>query len=282
MLEASSLSDRVFKLNIIQHGNGAATCPQNATAYVHFSCSLETGKVIHDTRRLNKPERYELSSDQLSLELKLCILSMRVGEISCFKIKQVQHAARQKRKLHLQSFQRAQEALSCDAYIYEIELISHDLQPCYSTQNLTTEAERTQKASNKKEDGNLYFSQKEYKLAMKEYYIAYHLISCDRSELLETLLLNISACCIPLSLYDQGIHYCTRTLELDPNNIKAYYRRSTCYMKKQQYEEAQMDIVQALSIAPTNQALIKQQATIKTLQTKQDQQERRMYNKLFH
>ncbi|CAK9291950.1 unnamed protein product [Gordionus sp. m RMFG-2023] len=67
--------------------------------------------------------------------------------------------------------------------------------------------------------------------------------------------LNIAACQIQNKSYKYVIDNCTKSLSLQPNNKKAYYRRSIAYLNLGEYELAYKDAKQGLSLEPNNKPL---------------------------
>ena len=64
--------------------------------------------------------------------------------------------------------------------------------------------------------------------------------------------LNNAACTLKLKLYKQAEKLCTKVLELDSNNVKAFYRRAQAYIQLVDLDLAEADIKKALDIEPEN------------------------------
>ncbi|XP_076816339.1 uncharacterized protein LOC143462174 [Clavelina lepadiformis] len=67
--------------------------------------------------------------------------------------------------------------------------------------------------------------------------------------------LNLSACQLNRGLYDSVIKNCTLVLEIQPNAIKALFRRGSAYVCVNDYENANNDIKKGLKLEPNNKSL---------------------------
>ncbi|EAZ51569.1 peptidylprolyl isomerase, partial [Cryptosporidium parvum Iowa II] len=61
-----------------------------------------------------------------------------------------------------------------------------------------------------------------------------------------------SSCMIKLQEYKSVLKYCTETLKLDKNNVKALYLRASSYLKLDDPDEARIDLYKAATIEPQN------------------------------
>lgn len=73
---------------------------------------------------------------------------------------------------------------------------------------------------------------------------------------LQTLKLNLANNLALVSYKLEDWRYacdCARkALDLDPDNTKALYRRALCYVKIEDYDRANTDIVKAIKLEPNN------------------------------
>lgn len=67
---------------------------------------------------------------------------------------------------------------------------------------------------------------------------------------------NMAHCQLQFEEYGATVDLCSRALKLDPDNLKALYRRSIAYTGLLMYEEAWGDVQRALEIDPTDKVSI--------------------------
>lgn len=115
-----------------------------------------------------------------------------------------------------------------------------------------------------KETGNVTFKAGKYAEAKLIYEEA--LKAADNNQLRSTLYANLAACSLKLQQFDQCIIECDSTLELDPLNVKALYRRALSYFETKDYVKCHSDLHRLLKLESTNQdALQLMRKTKKTL-----------------
>lgn len=81
--------------------------------------------------------------------------------------------------------------------------------------------------------------------------------------------------------YKKARTSCDDVLELDPDNIKALFRRSLCWEKLGELETAAKDIKKALAIQPEDADLKRSQARLEKLLTRQKEGQKKVYAKMF-
>lgn len=136
----------------------------------------------------------------------------------------------------------------------------------------TTAEEKIALAANRREDGNMLFSEKQYAKARRMYQRALRVLEnfvvdhdddedegdnatqeCQSSEAVQQLKLvchlNMSACCLRLQDYAGAMQSATEALHINPSNVKALFRRGQAYAKLDEYEKAHTDLTQALALA---------------------------------
>ncbi|KAK1943122.1 Peptidyl-prolyl cis-trans isomerase FKBP65 [Phytophthora citrophthora] len=104
--------------------------------------------------------------------------------------------------------------------------------------------------------GNLFFRHGQYQRAAFHYhkalvYFEYVFTDTDEEEaeadaLKLKLLLNFAACRLKTLHLDDAVHHVNQALEIDPENVKALYRRAQAYRLKDEFDLAQKDISQAI------------------------------------
>ncbi|KAL4174552.1 hypothetical protein KRP22_006489 [Phytophthora ramorum] len=115
--------------------------------------------------------------------------------------------------------------------------------------------------------GNLFFKHGQYQRAAFHYhkalvYFEYVFTDTDEEEaqadaLKLKLLLNFAACRLKTMHLDDAVHHANQALEIDPDNVKALYRRAQAFRLKDEFDLAQKDVARAMEIskaAEENQA----------------------------
>lgn len=81
-------------------------------------------------------------------------------------------------------------------------------------------------------------------------------------DLHKTILLNLSVVTNNTGDYKQTLINCTKALDIDENNTKAYFLRSTANLKMHNYDEAVQDIKKAIKLSPSDKKLRDEHALI--------------------
>lgn len=80
-------------------------------------------------------------------------------------------------------------------------------------------------------------------------------------ELKTNLYSNLAACQLKLCQFDRVIRNCSKSLEINNENVKCLYRRASAFLEHKDRESAEKDIKQILQLEPENTA-------VKELETK--------------
>ena len=68
-------------------------------------------------------------------------------------------------------------------------------------------------------------------------------------------LLNLAACHLKLGQYDHVVRNCSKVLEVEPGNVKGWYRRAKALLAMRDYESARSGLLKAKELDPGNQAV---------------------------
>lgn len=117
-----------------------------------------------------------------------------------------------------------------------------------------------QKASNLKEEGNLYFRNKEFLSASTKYSEALKTMESVSSEdangkkLILNLYVNRAACNLKLAKYENCLSDCSSVLMSTDNSFKtkALYRRAQAFAKMKSWKESRTDLLALLKDEPNN------------------------------
>ena len=122
-----------------------------------------------------------------------------------------------------------------------------------------------------KEKGNKFWEVKQYEEAKNEYSKALLAVAhifkenlceseADNKKLVKEIqipcLLNLAACLLQLKKdYNIVIIHCDNVLKIDPQNVKAYYRKALAYIELEELGLATKELINAREIDPDNQLL---------------------------
>ncbi|CRG99988.1 peptidyl-prolyl cis-trans isomerase, putative [Plasmodium relictum] len=141
------------------------------------------------------------------------------------------------------------------------------------------------------EEGKKAFYEKNYKLACV--YFRKGLIQLDYSfpdseqdineqkKLEINLHLNMALTKFHMSKYYECISECSTVLNLDKNNIKAYYRKGQAYMKLDLYNEAKQEFLKVLDLDPNDNNVKKSLLTLKEKILTYNKKNKLVFSKFF-
>lgn len=92
---------------------------------------------------------------------------------------------------------------------------------------------------------------------------------------------NIASCHLKHKNYLHTIEMCSKVLILEPNNMKALYRRAVACMETQEFEQAKKDLNQLQHLDPGNAAVRRKQQELKQRQTESDAKLAAAIKKMF-
>lgn len=95
-----------------------------------------------------------------------------------------------------------------------------------------------------KDSGNRFFAASDNKRAIECYTMA-----IKKNGSVSTYYSNRALCYLQLKMYDQAFADCRRALELDPNNLKAFFFAGQCHLAVGQYDEAIAKLTTTHSLA---------------------------------
>jgi len=151
--------------------------------------------------------------------------------------------------------------------------------------------EKLDKAKQKKEQGNKAYKEGKFIRAVSKYEQALKPIEFDSNfdqdlkiqskEMKKTIWLNIAAVALKLDEYNKAVANCSKVLDIDPNNVKALFRRSQGYMYRSDFIEAESDIKKAHDLEPANRDVIAQYKKLKQVMKQWDKKDAALYSNIF-
>jgi FKBP-type peptidyl-prolyl cis-trans isomerase len=185
-------------------------------------------------------------------------------------------------------------AIPSDAeLVYEVELKNFVRVKDFWQMN---SAELASSAEKFKERGTEFFQAGKYELARHQYKKVVHFLTCEAStrnagcdtnttttvnSLLLAAHLNLAMCYLKLSKERQACDSCDSALALDPNNIKALYRRGLANLGLKCLEEAHRDFSTVIKLEPCNKAARDQLSLTVQKQAEEAARERLIFAGMF-
>ncbi|XP_064616362.1 peptidyl-prolyl cis-trans isomerase FKBP4-like [Liolophura sinensis] len=149
----------------------------------------------------------------------------------------------------------------------KIELISVD-KPGFQTWQLSPE-EKLTKVLSLKERGNSLYRSGDICLAFSRYRKAIKVLisMLPESSIPEDSLidftqarchcyLNLAACQVKSKKWQYVVENCTKVLKIQPNNVKALYRRGYAYQQTEDFNSAKLDLQRCLKQEPKNKSVL--------------------------
>lgn len=113
--------------------------------------------------------------------------------------------------------------------------------------------------------GNSLFKKGQFDLANDQYDRAAKYLTCTLlastvdfdlyKELVIALLLNLAACAIKLGSFQRAMNVCSLVIHIQPDSIKAWFRRAKAALELGLITSAFEDLTQAVSLDPNNKAI---------------------------
>lgn len=96
-----------------------------------------------------------------------------------------------------------------------------------------------------------------------------------------TVLLNWAAVTLKTKDYKSTVQLCDQVLSVEPNNVKALFRRGRAQVAVNNYEIGLLDYERALGILPHDQYLLEEKARVKQLIRRHINLEKEVYARMF-
>lgn len=145
--------------------------------------------------------------------------------------------------------------------------------------------ENIEQAKIYKEKGTGYLKQEKYKLALKMYERSYGFVNTletpEAKDIKKALYLNKSLCNLKLKDYYATETECNKALEIEPNNVKALYRRGQSYYSRGDYEQSLVDFKRIKELEPENKAAQNQMALCNQQIRAYEQKQKSLYANMF-
>lgn len=248
------IHDKKVLKKILKEGEGYDRPSEGTSVKVKLTGKLLDGTVFLKKGSDDEPYEFRVDEDQVIDGLDRAVRTMKKGEISLVII-QPEYGFGPS-----DSQQELAVVPGNSPLHYEVEMVSFEKEK--ESWDMNTPQEKIEAAGKKKEEGNVWFKAGKYARASKRYAKATGFIEYDsnyndeekeQAKVLKvSCKLNNAACKLKLKDYKEAVNLCTKVLEVDSRNVKAYYRRAQAYIQLVELELAELDIKKALEIDPDN------------------------------
>ncbi|EDQ84623.1 uncharacterized protein MONBRDRAFT_39191 [Monosiga brevicollis MX1] len=164
------------------------------------------------------------------------------------------------------------------------DALKHDTRKLKKADRMRLVLRNKDEAAELYKGGNYAHAMARYQKALLHCDQFFDLSDEDKAEvatLKATLYLNIAMCNSQQSSWKKAKANCETSLELNPQNHKAYYRLAVVYENLKDYQEALKAVGKGLALEPENEALTKLETRLKAKEAKARAQEKKMYAKMF-
>ncbi|KAL9673708.1 hypothetical protein QQ045_029969 [Rhodiola kirilowii] len=234
--------DKKILKKITKAGEGLDQPNEGSLAKVIYNWQCEDGTVMERKGTVEQPFEYTCMGGRINESLDRAILTMRKGEHATVSI----HGA-------------SAAAPGSTVTFYEVELVDFTKdKPLWKMDTL----EKIQASEKTKCEGNELFKSGRLLLASSKYEKAAKYLEFDHSfteeekrradALRVSCYINNAACKLKINELLGAAKQCTKALEVDPDNVKALYRRCKAYLRANEFEKAETDIRKALLIDPND------------------------------
>lgn len=278
--DISKKSDESIMKKTIKEGDGWERPKAETLVKIHFSVNSSSGTVIDDTFAKGKQLfEYRVSAGDVNKALNRAVKDMKKGEVAYVKVKA---------GAHLQGGTATKPVPADTDVVYTIELV--DMVKEKEPFEMTNE-EKFANCTLRREEGNSFFKDSQFKRAAKRYKSALDCVKNDHTfnpeekkkalELQLPCLLNQSACFLKLNKWKEATEATGKALDIDSGNVKALFRRAQASMGKGDTTDAICDLKKAREKQPQDKDVAALLSKCIALQKVQDEKDKAMFSRMF-
>lgn len=174
---------------------------------------------------------------------------------------------------------------------YEIELLNFEDQPSLLSVPV---CERLRLSNEKRERGNYLYARNDCIQAIRVYEKAIKIADTEGSSLSESasdlqLLLesrikcfnNLAAAQLKIEAWDAAIQSCNNVLRVQPDNVKALFRKAKCLISRGEYDTAGALLRRALKLDQDNKTVQNELTRLEKKTKEQETHQRQLYKKML-
>lgn len=245
----------------------------NKLPLVHYVGTLTDGKQFDSSRENNEPFTFTLGKSEVIKGWDVGVASMKQGELSRFTIDPEYGYG-----------EEGSDPIPPNAtLIFEIEFLGAHDKP--KTKWDYTKEERIEMAKQFKNEGNEAWKNKNAEEALKKWELALDYIDnnfdADAQTFKVSVRLNLALVNKNLGNFKKSIEHADIALEIDPQNVKALYRRAQTHIALCEFDLAKADLNAALEKDPDNQDIKNELKSLDFKIREFHKKEKSMFNKMF-
>eukprot|EP01116_Phalansterium_solitarium_P016395 TRINITY_DN3811_c0_g1_i1.p1 TRINITY_DN3811_c0_g1~~TRINITY_DN3811_c0_g1_i1.p1 ORF type:complete len:797 (+),score=327.93 TRINITY_DN3811_c0_g1_i1:77-2467(+) len=193
-------------------------------------------------------------------------------------------------RLQEEAAERAQAA-AAEAALRAAQADSPDESPARERAEPRTKNEKIDAAKKRKHQGNTLFKDLDYEGAASRYSQAVAYVSSlfdlsvdqkrEVDEICLSCYLNLSMCNLRLNRHERARDNAADALKLEPNNVKALFRRGQACYYLREFEQAKTDLTAAAKLDPKNQDVRRTLATVQERLKESLDKQKAVYGKMF-
>jgi len=255
---------------------------EDAKAKIHYIGKLKSNdKVFENTRERGEPVEIIVGGDDGVIPgLDLAVENMKKGEVALVTI-QPEYGYGKEGNPALNIPPNA-------TLVYEIELV--DFQKAKEAWDMEF-PEKVEVSKRKKEEGNELYNKGKFVKAVKRYKKAVRFFENDsnfsdeQKKTAESIklpcYLNLAACKLKTGDYQDTIKNCDDVLKIQPDNVKALFRKGQAYNALDNWDECKKALLRCLELSPDNADAKKELAKLRQKIVNQDKKDRLVYAGIF-
>ena len=210
------------------------------------------------------------------------ILTMKLNEVSMFNIKSIYGYGKEG--------DNTRNIMPNENLIYKVKLLEFE-QEDKEYKKLTSH-EKLVLAIAKKDYGNNLYNNYLMERAIRKYSLSLKILNSiyitdneeDKQEVKKLKInchLNIAACYLKIDKENEAVQECSAALKIEPNNIKALFRRGRARMEMRDWDNAEIDFNKALELDNENQEIKNELIRLDVKRKEQDKKDRSIFGGMF-
>ncbi|CAH3161632.1 unnamed protein product, partial [Porites evermanni] len=267
------LGNGLLKKRILKEGKGRDTRPDKGQVVtLQVAGHTEDGKAVDWNRSLE----FILGEGEVIQAFDLAVALMELEEV-CELVTDSRYAYGKAGK------PEANPPIPADAKLtYELHLLAVRDGP--NITNMTDE-ERITIGEKKREIGNNLYTGGDYAGAINSYQRAIKYLSTSTAEQVQILRVkcwnNMAAAQLKIKAYSAAEKSCSQVLQIDPDNVKALFRKGKVLAGNGETEQALVYIKKADQLDPNNKTIRGELNRLKQLLASEKRSERTMYQRML-